>query len=80
MWGRSRCKRGSPDLPEFAAWRRQIFVRVAVLIQHLFTVKEFADFFIRIAAPRVKFCQCGYVEAAKNPRDFSSGSYAVHYN
>jgi hypothetical protein len=31
--------------PEFAAWRRQIFVRVAVLILFLFTtVKEFTDF------------------------------------
>jgi hypothetical protein len=45
MWGRSRGKRGSPDLPEFAAFRRQIFVRVAVLILYIFTtVKEFADF------------------------------------
>jgi hypothetical protein len=44
MWGRSRCKRGSPDMPEFAAWRRQIFVRVEVLILYLFTtVKDFAD-------------------------------------
>jgi hypothetical protein len=44
MWGRSQCKWGSPDLPEFAAWR-QIFVRVTVLILYLLTtVKEFADF------------------------------------
>jgi hypothetical protein len=45
MWGRSRCKRGLPDLPEFAASRLQIFARVDVLILYLFTtVKDFADF------------------------------------
>jgi hypothetical protein len=45
MWGRSQCKRGSPDLPEFAAWRRQIFVHVTVLIQYLFNIiKKFVDF------------------------------------
>jgi hypothetical protein len=43
MCGRSRCKRGSPDFLEFAAWRRQIFVRVAVLILYI-CLLLFADF------------------------------------
>jgi hypothetical protein len=64
-----QCKRGSLDLPEFAAWW-QIFVRVAVLILYLFiTVKEFADFSIRIAAARIKLCPYRYFAVAKNPRD-----------
>jgi hypothetical protein len=73
MWGQSQCKRGSPDLLEFAAWRRHIFVRVAVMILYLFTtVNEFAVFFIRIAATRIKLCLCRYFTVAKNPQDYSS--------
>jgi hypothetical protein len=60
MCGRSLCKRGSPDLPKFAAWPRQMFVRVTGLIVYLFTtVKEFMGFsykhasnFVRVAISR----------------------------
>jgi hypothetical protein len=50
-WLSMYSKMGSPDLPEFAAWRRQIFVLVKVLILYLFTT---------VKAARIKLCQCRY--------------------
>jgi hypothetical protein len=70
IWGRSLCKRGSPDLPEFAAWRRQIFVRVAGLILYLQLLKILWIFLFQIEAARIKLCQCSYFMVAKNPRDY----------
>jgi hypothetical protein len=67
MWRRSR---GSPDLPEFAAWRRQIFVHVAVCSYIYFTtVKEFAVFSYPYHA-RIKLCLCSYFAVAKYPPDY----------
>jgi hypothetical protein len=62
-------------LPEFAAWRRQIFVRVAALILYLLyllLLKNLRIFLIRVAATHIKLYPWSYFTKAKIPQDYSS--------